>query len=120
MKFTFTLIISLSFLFISGCTSDANLSSVKSLTSNKGDIRCYKEYTSLMKLNPKAFSIYKEQFEKINKSNNILIKNKSSISRGASEVLASELNDKLSLVCFRIKTSVFNNMLSRANAMDDI
>jgi hypothetical protein len=42
------------------------------------------------------------------------------VDANASEVMLTEINKKISLVCVRIKNSVYSNMMKRANEMNNL
>jgi hypothetical protein len=67
-----------------------------------------------------AYEGYRKQFENINKNYRIYEANKSLVDANASEVMLTEINKKISLVCVRIKNSVYSNMMKRANEMNNL
>jgi len=110
----------LSALLLSGCsTKTTPVEPIsKAPEARKHEVQCYQEFSALQKLDPAAYETYRQQFDNINKNYRIYEANKSLVDSNASEVMLTEINRKLSLVCVRIKNSVYNNMMNRANEMN--
>ncbi|URN98408.1 hypothetical protein NB069_17285 [Leclercia adecarboxylata] len=127
MKFNYTgTAIFLSALLLAGCsaTSSTTKSVAKPISqapeAQKQEVQCYQEFTALQKLDPAAYETFRQQFDNINKNYKVYEANKSLIDSNASEVMLTEINRKLSLVCVRVKNSVYTNMMQRANEMNKI
>jgi len=121
MKLYFTgSAIILSAILLSGCSTKTTPAEPisKAPEARKQEVQCYQEFSALQKLDPAAYETYRQQFDNINKNYRIYEANKSLVDSNASEVMLTEINRKLSLVCVRVKNSVYNNMMNRANEMN--
>lgn len=111
----------LSAFLLSACSSAPNTKLIaKAPAERKQEVQCYQEFSALQKLDPNAYESYRKQFESINKNYKIYEANKSLVDNNASEVMLTEINKKLSLVCVRIRNTVYSNMMNRANEMNQL
>ncbi|MCU6678693.1 hypothetical protein [Leclercia tamurae] len=126
MKFYYTgTAVFLSALFLSGCSATSSTKAIaepisKAPEARKQEVQCYQEFSALQKLDPAAYETFRQQFDNINKNYKVYEANKSLIDSNASEVMLTEINRKISLVCVRVKNSVYTNMMHRANEMNKL
>jgi len=122
MKFHFTgTAILFSALLLSACSTTTPTTPIaKAPAERKQEVQCYQEFSALQKLDPAAYESYRKQFDNINKNYKIYEANKSLVDDNASEVMLTEINKKLSLVCVRIRSTVYSNMMNRANEMNKL
>ncbi|MFY9995634.1 MAG: hypothetical protein WAK61_11645 [Leclercia sp.] len=122
MKFHFTgTAILFSALLLSACSTTTPTTPIaKAPAERKQEVQCYQEFSALQKLDPAAYESYRKQFDNINKNYKIYEANKSLVDDNASEVMLTEINKKLSLVCIRIRSTVYSNMMNRANEMNKL
>lgn len=124
MKFYFAgSAVLLSVFLLCGCSSAPNSKTptiAKAPEERKQEVQCYQEFSELQKLDPNAYESYRQQFDSINKNYKIYEANKSLVDNNASEVMLTEINKKLSLVCVRIRNTVYSNMMKRANEMNQL
>lgn len=110
-----------SVIFLSACSSKPNLAPIaKAPAERKQEVQCYQEFSALQKLDPVVYETYRQQFDNINKNYKVYEANKSLVDANASEVMLTEINRKISLVCVRVKNSVYTNMMKRANEMNQL
>ncbi len=108
-------------ILLSACSSKPVTTPIaKAPAERKQEVQCYQEFSALQKLDPAAYETYRKQFENINKNYKIYESNKSLVDDNASEVMLTEINKKLSLVCVRIRNTVYTNMMNRANEMNKL
>ena len=108
-------------LFLSACaTKNVTTPIAKSPAERKQEVQCYQEFSALQKLDPVAYETYRKQFDNINKNYKVYESNKSLVDGNDSEVMLTEINKKLSLVCVRIRNTVYTNMMNRANEMNKL
>ncbi|WJV25531.1 MULTISPECIES: hypothetical protein [Pseudomonas] len=104
---------------LSGCsTRPAALATEDADTADKNQ-QCYQEFAALKSLNPGAYETYKAQLNAINENNNLYKANASAIDGKAAEVMQTEIDRLLSLVCFRINNAIYINMMQRAQTLQD-
>ncbi|MCU6668852.1 hypothetical protein M8013_08830 [Enterobacteriaceae bacterium H4N4] len=122
MKIYFTgTAILFSALLLSACSTTTPTTPIaKAPAERKQEVQCYQEFSALQKLDPAAYESYRKQFDNINKNYKIYEANKSLVDDNASEVMLTEINKKLSLVCVRIRSTVYSNMMNRANEMNKL
>lgn len=122
MKFNYTgSAILVSALLLSACSSTSNTTPIaKAPAERKQEAQCYQEFSALQKLDAVAYESFRKQFDNINKNYKIYEANKSLVDDNASEVMLTEINKKLSLVCVRIRSTVYSNMMNRANEMNKL
>ncbi|MGV8399302.1 hypothetical protein ACV33W_08770 [Pseudomonas aeruginosa] len=104
---------------LSGCTTrPAALAGTDADTMDKNQ-QCYQEFAALKNLNPDAYETYKAQLDAINKNHNLYKSNAAAIDGKAAEVMQTEIERVLSLVCFRINNAIYVNMMQRAQSLQD-
>ena len=114
-----TAIVSVAFL-LSGCaTAPSGVTASKPEKINREE-RCYQEFAALKKLDPAAYEKYRDQFQAINENYDIYKDNEPLIDGSSSEVMLTEINKSLSLVCVRIKSAVYSNMMNRADVLSNL
>lgn len=114
-------VVILSATVLSACRSPTASTPIsKAPEAQRQEVQCYKEFSALQKLDPAAYETYRQQFDSINKNYKLYEDNKALVDSNASEVMLTEINKKLSLVCVRIRNTVYTNMINRANRMTDL
>ncbi|MCY1199417.1 hypothetical protein D9M72_108200 [compost metagenome] len=79
--------------------------------------QCYQEFSALKQLNPDAYETYRAQLGAINENYVLYKSNASAIDGKAAEVMQTEIDRVLSLVCFRINNAIYSNMMQRAQGL---
>ena len=79
--------------------------------------QCYQEFSALKQLNPDAYETYRAQLAAINENYVLYKSNASAIDGKAAEVMQTEIDRVLSLVCFRINNAIYSNMMQRAQGL---
>ncbi|MTH47039.1 hypothetical protein GJV78_12385 [Escherichia alba] len=82
--------------------------------------QCTDNFDLLKKLNPTAFSIYRSQFDSINASYSYYSENEDLMEKDPKEVMTLTLNDKLNLICDRVKSQTFIEIRNRMNTISKI
>ncbi|MEN4917902.1 hypothetical protein ABE485_04470 [Achromobacter spanius] len=106
-------------MFLSGCTTRPPALAGKDAEAVDKNQQCYQEFAALKNLNPSAYETYKAQLDAINKNHNLYKSNATAIDGKAAEVMQTEIDRVLSLVCFRINNAIYVNMMQRAQALQD-
>lgn len=110
----------LSVFMLSACSTAVTTPIAKAPAAQKQEVQCYQEFSALQKLDPVSYESYRKQFDNINKNYKIYEANKALVDSNASEVMLTEINKKLSLVCVRIRNTVYTNMMNRASEMNKL
>ncbi len=120
MRFTFPCAAILAAFVLSACQTTAPVRTVQeSGASNKED-KCYQEFAALKELDPAAYAKYRQQMQTIDENFGIYQSNESLIDDNASEIMLTEVNKMLSLVCVRINNAVYTNMLDRVQSLNKL
>ncbi|AGN85399.1 hypothetical protein BK797_17405 [Kosakonia sacchari] len=82
--------------------------------------QCYEWLTALKGLDKSAFQTYTQQFKTINNSYEVYKKNQPIIDKNAAEIMKTEIDNKVEVVCSRVRSAVFANMSSRANTLKQL
>jgi len=108
-------------LLLAGCAPvSPGSATVQKTEKSVREERCYQEFAALKKLDRDAYEKYRSQFDAINANYEIYKENKSLVDGSSSEVMLTEINKTLSLVCVRIKSAVYSNMLNRVDALGNL
>ncbi|TKV10296.1 hypothetical protein FDX19_11555 [Citrobacter sp. wls619] len=86
----------------------------------QGQVSCYQSITTLKVLDKKSFDVYKKQFDKINELYVVYNKQKSQLDSESAEIIKLEVNNKLMVVCSRVRNAVFNVMNQQASELDKL
>ncbi|WP_230979213.1 hypothetical protein [Intestinirhabdus alba] len=94
---------------------------VQGATAAKTESRqCTDNFDLLKKLNPTAFTLYRSQFDAINASYSYYNENRELMEKDPQEVMTLTLNDKLNLICDRVKSQTFIEIRNRMNTISKI
>lgn len=119
-------------LALSGCTvpqkaNKKNMVSTQSTAAIQGTViaktesgQCTDNFDLLKKLNPHAFAEYRAQFDRINASYSYYRDNQGLMEKDPKEVMTLTLNDKLNLICDRVKSQTFIEIRNRMGAISKI
>ncbi|GJL36972.1 hypothetical protein TUM17576_37920 [Enterobacter hormaechei] len=77
-------------------------------------------FTALKSLDNASFKKFQHQFSVINNNYAIYKKNQALIEGDSAEIIKLELNDKVDIVCARVRSAVFANMSKRANELNKL
>ncbi|WP_050749352.1 hypothetical protein [Candidatus Regiella insecticola] len=104
-----------------GCAPRAN-KTVQPLptTETSSSNQCMNNFTLLQKLNPSAYTKYQAQFNKINDSYHYYQKNRGLLEKDPSELIELNLNDKLNMICERVKSQTFIEHQQRMKVISTI
>jgi len=104
---------------LSGCTTRPAALSAKDAGAMDRNQQCYQEFAALKQLNPDAYETYRAQLNAINENYDLYKSNAPAIDGKAAEVMQTEIDRVLSLVCFRINNAIYSNMMQRAQGLRD-
>lgn len=105
---------------LTGCVKSTVPSVVKDSPQKQQAQQCYEWLTALKGLDKSAFQIYTQQFKTINNSYEVYKKNQPIIDKNAAEIMKTEIDNKVEVVCSRVRSAVFANMSSRANTLKQL
>lgn len=105
---------------LTGCVKSTVPSAVKDAPQKQQAQQCYELLTALKDLDNSAFETYQQQFNTINKSYEVYKKNRPIIDKNSAEIMKSEIDSKIEVVCSRVRSAVFTNMSSRANVLKQL
>ena len=105
---------------LAGCVKTTVPSVVKDAPQKQQTQQCYELLTALKGLDNSAFETYKQQFNTINKSYEVYKRNRPIIDKNSAEIMKTEIDSKIEVVCSRVRSAVFTNMSSRANALKQL
>jgi len=77
-------------------------------------------FTALKSLDNPTFKKYQQQFSVINNNYEVYKKNQSLIDGNSAEIIRLELNNKVDVVCARVRSAVFTSMAKRANELNKL
>ena len=121
MRFTFSsaaiLVVTL---ILSGCQATAPVRSAQEAVEGSQEDKCYQEFTALKTLDPAAYEKYRQQMQTIDENFGIYKSNEALIDDNASEIMLTEVNKMLSLVCVRINNAVYSNMMDRVQSLNKL
>jgi hypothetical protein len=95
----------------------ANSSALSTKAEGK---QCVDNFDLLRKLNYDAFNLYKAQFDEINKNYDYYKNNQLLMESDPKELIAFTLNDKLTMVCERVKSQTFVEIRKKMQAVSKI
>jgi len=104
---------------LSGCSIRPAALATEDASAADKNQQCYQEFAALKNLNPGAYETYRAQLNAINENNNLYKANAPAIDGKAAEVMQTEIDRLLSLVCFRINNAIYINMMQRAQTLQD-
>lgn len=104
-------------LFLAGCSARPAALVAKNDGAQNKHQQCYQEFSALKQLNPEAYETYRAQLAAINENYDLYKSNASAIDGKAAEVMQTEIDRVLSLVCFRINNAIYSNMMQRAQGL---
>ncbi|MEN0584862.1 MULTISPECIES: hypothetical protein [unclassified Kosakonia] len=105
---------------LTGCVKSTVPSVVKDSPQKQQAQQCYEWLTALKGLDKSAFQTYTQQFKTINNSYEVYKRNQPIIDKNAAEIMKTEIDNKVEVVCSRVRSAVFANMSSRANTLKQL
>lgn len=82
--------------------------------------QCVDNFDLLKKLNYDAFTLYRKQFDNINASHNYYRDNEILMEHDPKELITLTLNDKLNMICDRVKSQTFVEIRKKMVAISKI
>ncbi|WP_331287755.1 hypothetical protein [Citrobacter werkmanii] len=82
--------------------------------------QCTENFELLKKLDAPSFEIYRAQFDRINKQYTYYRENEKFMENDPKEVMTITLNDKLNMVCDRVKSQTYIEIRSRMKSISKI
>ncbi|WP_067708971.1 MULTISPECIES: hypothetical protein [unclassified Erwinia] len=82
--------------------------------------QCVDNFDLLKSLNYEAFTMYRKQFDAINASHSYYKKNENLLEQDPRELMTLTLNDKLNLICDRVKSQTFVEIRKKMLAVSKI
>lgn len=113
------LIMTLSLLLV-GCSGTKTPEPLPLTLGKQKETQCYQMFTALKLLDNASFKKFQHQFSVINNNYAIYKKNQSFIEGNSAEIIKLELNDKVDVVCARVRSAVFANMSKRENELNKL
>ncbi|WP_141217790.1 MULTISPECIES: hypothetical protein [Bordetella] len=107
-------------MLLSACGAGPSAVTTQKADKTAREERCYQEFAALRKLDPAAYELYRQQFQTINDGYGVYKDNEPLVDGSSSEVMLTEINKALSLVCVRIKNAVYSNMMNRVDALSTL
>ena len=95
----------------------ANSTVLKNKTESK---QCVDNFDLLRKLNYDAFNVYKAQFDQINLNYDYFKGNQSLMEADPKELITITLNDKLNMICERVKSQTFVEIRKKMQTVSKI
>lgn len=106
---------------LTACNSINNKSVIaKNDTIVEKNASCMNEFAALQHIDPENYQYYLTQFKELNDAYQVYKQNANLMNKDAKEMLGLELDNKLQLVCARIKSAGFQNMTKRAQDINKI
>ncbi|YCH50907.1 hypothetical protein M1D91_18060 [Enterobacter sp. SA197] len=105
---------------LAGCTKPKPASTTLAQQEKQKELQCYQMFTALKTLDHATFRRYQQQFSIINSNYEVYKKNQAFIKGDAAEIISMELNNKVDLVCARVRSAVFTSMATRANELNKL
>lgn len=105
-----------------GCAPKANktVQPSRPTTETGSSNQCMNNFILLRKLNSSAYTKYKAQFGKIDESYNYYQKNRALLEKDPAELIELNLNDKLNMICERVKSQSFIEHQQRMKVISTI
>lgn len=120
MRFTFPGAAIVAAFILSACQATTPTHTTEAPTASSQDDKCYQEFAALKDLDPLAYEKYRQQMQTIDENFGVYKSNEALIDENASEVMLTEVNKMLSLVCVRINNAVYSNMLDRVQSLNKL
>ncbi|WLI76394.1 hypothetical protein Q5705_17685 [Kosakonia sp. H02] len=105
---------------LTGCVKSKAPAVVLDAPQKQQTQQCYELLTALKGLDNSAFETYKQQFSTINQSYEVYKKNQPIIDNNSAEIMKTEIDNKIEVVCSRVRSAVFTNMSRRANSLKQL
>lgn len=108
--------------FLSGCSEKRSpASQAGSAIAAKADGKqCVDNFDLLRKLNYDAFNQYKAQFDEVNRNYDYYRSNQVLMESDPKEIITITLNDKLNMICDRVKSQTFVEIRKKMQAVSKI
>ena len=103
-----------------GCTKPRQVGTSQVAQEKQKELQCYQMFTALQSLDNLTFKKYQQQFSVINNNYEVYKKNQSLIDGNSAEIIKLELNNKVDVVCARVRSAVFTSMAKRANELNKL
>ncbi|MEX3019198.1 hypothetical protein AB4K05_06330 [Kluyvera sp. STS39-E] len=98
-------------------STPANSSALAAKAEGK---QCVDNFDLLRKLNYDAFNLYKTQFDEINRNYDYYKNNQLLMENDPKELITFTLNDKLNMICERVKSQTFVEIRKKMQAVSKI
>lgn len=105
---------------LAGCAKPRQVGTAQVAQEKKKELQCYQMFTALKSLDNPTFKKYQQQFSVINNNYEVYKKNQSLIDGNSAEIIRLELNNKVDVVCARVRSAVFTSMAKRANELNKL
>ncbi|MBY6344391.1 hypothetical protein E5C31_00215 [Providencia rettgeri] len=105
---------------LSACQTTAPVHNAPETSASSKEDKCYQEFAALKELDPVAYEKYRQQMQTIDENFGIYKSNAALIDENASEIMLTEVNKMLSLVCVRINNAVYSNMMDRVQSLNKL
>ncbi|MCX5465934.1 hypothetical protein [Alcaligenes parafaecalis] len=106
--------------FLSACQATAPIRLAQESAASGKEDKCYQEFAALKELDPASYEKYRQQMQTIDKHFSVYKANESLIDANSSEIMLTEVNKMLSLVCIRINNAVYSNMVDRVQSLNKL
>ncbi|EEF4509528.1 hypothetical protein FWL67_21645 [Salmonella enterica] len=115
-------------LVLSGCAHQGKTPPRSALTPVSGtqvanvplDNQCVKDFAVLKKMNPSSFSLFRGQFDDINRVYAIYQRDAVNLGKDPKELLSMELGAKLNQVCSRVKYAVYTEVQKKLSPVSEL
>lgn len=114
------LFVILPLLTLMGCTAPKSELKDKASTVLTSEQSCINEFKALRNIDPVAYNVYQAQFSTLNATYDVYRKNEAQINKDSKEILGIELNNKLKLICARVKGASFKSMEKRSVEINNL
>lgn len=104
----------------SSVKADISPTNEKLKTEKAESKQCVDNFDLLKSLNYQAFTMYREQFDKITSSHNYYKENEVMMEHDPRELITLTLNDKLNMICDRVKSQTFVEIRKKMVAVSKI
>lgn len=113
------IIMTLSLLLV-GCSGTKSPEHLSSSLGKDNEVQCYQIFTALKALDNASFIKFQKQFSVINNNYAVYKKNQPLIDGNSAEIIKLELNNKVDIVCARVRSAVFASMSRRAHELNKL
>lgn len=107
-------------LLLSGCTKSTFSRTTPGTQQKPGEQQCYQMFSALKTLDNASFKRFQQQFSIINHNYEVYKKNQALIDNDSAEIIKLELNEKVDVVCARVRSAVFASMAKRASDLNKL